>query len=924
MTRYGSMLTVSQEHYLKKYLLGVLINKELDLLQKQPYETLPHLGGPFDMLDEYKASITPFLRYLFESIVVPFPFLTTTNGSLWSKLQTFMEEWAKLEAGNGIEREEMLRRKSLKNKGERTIVLMYSMAVKTMQQREKEKTDRLARQPILNLDTISERVQDDNVAVQPSHGHNNNSQSFPTNSLHPEDARGRTMDKGGSLSSRSSLSAHAPSRSPSPGIPTSLIHGVRINIVGVRIVRVKHHVREHEHALKHEFPQYEFNLPPEKHGGSSGSNTPRIGREKDRIMLRGYLHHLARVAPEVIASDTFRSFLTKDAISLSEEEMRDIEVRTALDEHRMQEQAKFDSEVAKKVEEIESRLQEVKQDLLQPGGISRLFEAFRTVERVEDLPQLYQVVFEWGCMSFASTLHHLFTSSDDASINFAQLKRTHSLLPYRTMWGILKISNPMAMMKGLMELFLAQPFGSKSLLQRIIAGSMYEEISEYKKDIAGLERAIDDISLCEKIRNYVYATNSVISQVLSTDEPYDITDINLVMDVLRSDKILPVLTPMQIDALWSAKQELEQEQEKSMLDGKVASRSGVDSSETSESEDSGSGSSMEGYDSISSRSEPQQPSSERKNLIRQLQRLLVAHLRIRDKERMINLVFQGVTAEILKELITIFYQPLVKVYKSANVADSLFDVKDFADELIKIVEEADANNEGIPGVGNDRPTTASLYLNLVRKHLPSFYKFVHSVHKQDDGLFHDLLEWIESIINFMRTGYSRLIPDYATGEERRVTIDMDMFIKTTIPQDKWDQLQEEAEALRKYFSEVKERKKETVRHMAGLDKATLYSPQHGRSPSPASNRTLDNFEQDMNLKGQDRVSEELRGLGIQQEDVDELEMINYESFHIGGGDGDLTHSGEQGLKVPKVPLIDTLRQPFVELMDRSLFQSARG
>ena len=57
-----------------------------------------------------------------------------------------------------------------------------------------------------------------------------------------------------------------------------------------------------------------------------------------------------------------------------------------------------------------------------------------------------------------------------------------------------------------------------------------------------------------------------------------------------------------------------------------------------------------------------------------------------------GLVFQGVTGEIFKEAIAIFYQPLVKVYKSANVADSLFDVKYFVDELIKIVEQTEVND----------------------------------------------------------------------------------------------------------------------------------------------------------------------------------------------------------------------------------------
>src|SRR5690349_9332066 len=46
-------LTQSQQHYLKKYLLGVQIKAELKLLQQDPYQTLPNLGGPFDLKDEH-------------------------------------------------------------------------------------------------------------------------------------------------------------------------------------------------------------------------------------------------------------------------------------------------------------------------------------------------------------------------------------------------------------------------------------------------------------------------------------------------------------------------------------------------------------------------------------------------------------------------------------------------------------------------------------------------------------------------------------------------------------------------------------------------------------------------------------------------------------------------------------------------------
>ena len=48
---------------------------------------------------------------------------------------------------------------------------------------------------------------------------------------------------------------------------------------------------------------------------------------------------------------------------------------------------------------------------------------------------------------------------------------------------------------------------------------------------------------------------------------------------------------------------------------------------------------------------------------------------------------QGFTADLLKDMITIFYSPLAQVYKAANIADSLSDLQNFFNDLIKTVEQ---------------------------------------------------------------------------------------------------------------------------------------------------------------------------------------------------------------------------------------------
>lgn len=50
---------------------------------------------------------------------------------------------------------------------------------------------------------------------------------------------------------------------------------------------------------------------------------------------------------------------------------------------------------------------------------------------------------------------------------------------------------------------------------------------------------------------------------------------------------------------------------------------------------------------------------------------------------------QGSTSELLKDIVTIFYEPLARVYKAANIADSLGDLQAFVNDLIKTVEYAE-------------------------------------------------------------------------------------------------------------------------------------------------------------------------------------------------------------------------------------------
>jgi hypothetical protein len=149
-----------------------------------------------------------------------------------------------------------------------------------------------------------------------------------------------------------------------------------------------------------------------------------------------------------------------------------------------------------------------------------------------------------------------------------------------------------------------------------------------------------------------------------------------------------------------------------------------------------------------------------------LTQLLKLYARQRDKHQIMSLVFEGVTASLLRDMITILYEPLAKVYQTANVYNSVSDFKEFIDDLIVVVKKADDqglqisqsspfNSLLILDLNTDSNTLVQSFIDLCTRHEDKFYKFVHEVHVHDkDLLFIHLMRWIEIILSFLRNGFT--------------------------------------------------------------------------------------------------------------------------------------------------------------------------
>jgi hypothetical protein len=321
----------------------------------------------------------------------------------------------------------------------------------------------------------------------------------------------------------------------------------------------------------------------------------------------------------------------------------------------------------------------------------------------------------------AAVIYHLFLAEDNSPELFAQAKRIHSLIPYTALKQVIRFANPAAVMAGVLDLFLAQPFGAKSLLQRIFSLALGDSIRTVQKSIDGLAAKINEPVFCEKIKNYNLCDQD-LKDAIRREAAQD--DIDLLVAVLRSEDIKPELKPEEIGRAFNAYVAWNSAVENVSID-LLISRMHLTNSKRQIDDELRSGAETFAH----------------------LKQLLKLYTRQRDKTMMLRMIEEPTTLQLFRDLFTIFYEPLVRVYKSANVYNSISDFARFMDDMISVVEKCQRQD-----VSADPNQTVQAFIDLCTRHEESFYKFVHEVHLHDNGLFDQLMGWIEGILSFLRTG----------------------------------------------------------------------------------------------------------------------------------------------------------------------------
>ncbi|KAH9061017.1 hypothetical protein EDB87DRAFT_1724355, partial [Lactarius vividus] len=738
-------LTPIRAHYLKKSLIQLQFAREIQAITSNPdrpnISTLSYLGPPFSPPPKGSPAIDlPFLRYIFRQYVLTFPFLVSAPKNFFpDKVQPFVSSLLSrdLYSTSPLDDEpaDSAGTAKLVAKAERSFALFLNYAIKTI---EKEETVRLNQSDLDRLEAMARRRR--NKLMK-------NKDVFEVNVVCVRTVvdRGRVRSK-----------VHE----------EFIIRTRRSHCKDVYVSRRYGDFKTLYNELRKAHSDEDIRPPPAKdrtYGSSraplspavsnssafserpeSGSNdslplsptpttTPslRLAREKNRLTLRAYLHTLLS-SITIASSPVIRSFLLSDPTTLSDEELEDARRREEADKTREEGRKQFAREISIRVDSLRGLVKSVKGDLLGKDGLTRMFEVIKTSDNVRSLPPEFQAVIEWGRISLASTVFHHFIASDDASESFAGLKRIHGFMPYFMLKAALKISNPVAMIRSILDLFLAQPFGGRSLLQRMFTSSLNEEVKSLEEDIEAVKDKVDDPVICEKVRQFVYAPRE-IQAIYKNDAAEE--NIHVLAAVLRSGEE-PTLSRAQVQRVVRSHREHREY--------------------------------LKYRESLADSDDDDGPQNEDAWLFEDLAVLTKLYCRLRDKKQLIALIFEGTTADLMKDIITIFYSPLAQVYRAASIAESIGDLQNFVNDLIRTVESSEELSQ------EDPQQTVQIFIDLIQRHEQSFYYFVHKVHSKGEGLFSGLMRWTERFLDVVRNGLGEpislefILPH--AGEEHRAVM----------------------------------------------------------------------------------------------------------------------------------------------------------
>lgn len=441
-------------------------------------------------------------------------------------------------------------------------------------------------------------------------------------------------------------------------------------------------------------------------------------REKTRSSLRFYLRNICKDKDNA-TSNTIAEFFNSDVIKyndLDEDTLEDIKIRKTIDLTKLQTQVQQQQKNAEHITVLQDSIYKFKNYAFEDEqSIRKLAFEIKMNKKVDDMSLDMKKFIEWCRTFIAAIIYRIFLGHENSYGFYNQIRRLHKLMPYTVMGQVMRVTNPMAIMKGMTDLFLTQPFGGYSLLQTMFITILSEDLRGQNKIIKKLEKklvenATDSQDIINTLKDFVEQRNINVS--IKTN------------DIKNESEAMSM--PQSLIILMKA------------AEAKTISQNAVDEV-------------LESYTcwKINNQSVGIVSNSERETALyfSQIKELLQLYFKEYDKRLMKKMWQDPELSQLLKSFVNVIYDPMVKIFKVAKVDLAVKHYERFMNDLIKLIDKT-INGQ----FGTCTKFDVIVKLNeLLKDHQDSFINLANDFYSNDtEGVLEEYIGWVEQSMSFMK------------------------------------------------------------------------------------------------------------------------------------------------------------------------------
>ena len=406
-------------------------------------------------------------------------------------------------------------------------------------------------------------------------------------------------------------------------------------------------------------------------------------------------------------------------------------------------------------------------------------------------------------LEIASTQYELLIGSDSAMGTLKTIKRLHSVFPYRLIAGILRFTNPLMMVKRMIDVFtyqmptvpgmsggvsaigngiggMMQGLGwskkkkdadpekdtftddpnhgsngnsskkGRSLLQLIFSGMLGEDLRKLEKELI----EVHDLLVSHDNTGKEYGAGETIVQRI--DKYFQCDDL-IVLHIKEMSQSLGIDIPTAIlmpnNGLPDC-DDLGSETINSILeDYSTVKKAEIEDIIEQKARDSGD-KKDDGKDEKKKQEKEKVAETELNSPYNLAKRYFFLQLRKYDKESLMELWNEPELMSVIKEVIALFLSPLIDLFKKAEVYKYVPIFARYIGELIEVCEVY-ANDYGQFG----RSDVVGALVGLEEKYSEDVYRFIRDMYLNDiksgeesgqGELFEGIVNWLNGVVSFLR------------------------------------------------------------------------------------------------------------------------------------------------------------------------------